>query len=91
MQAIHTTFFGPTQGKNARLRAKCAAKRKFYPWDTSKNISDNHAAAALRMLKALEWDHSELEMTSGCLDDGSYVHTIAYTKNPYNTMRVGTE
>lgn len=54
-QAITTSFRGPTDTKDARIIARCEAKRISVPWDDNLDTGANHAAAALQLMDQLGW------------------------------------
>lgn len=45
-QAITTQYFGPTNTKHSRIRAKCAAGSVVVEWDDSLSPDNNHQHAA---------------------------------------------
>lgn len=56
-QAIETHFVGPTNRHlDPRISARCSAKRMLVPWDAVLTPSENAHAAALILVKKLEWD-----------------------------------
>jgi hypothetical protein len=55
MQAIETKFFGPTNFKSARIRARCQARTIFVAWDHALGIEGNHDAAAKTLAEKLGW------------------------------------
>ena len=55
MQAIVTKYLGPTNFKGARVRATCAARSVIVSWDHAKNPSENHAAVAESLARAVDW------------------------------------
>lgn len=54
-QAIVTTYHGPTNVKGSRIKAKAAAKTKWFHWDHSLNVEQNHTMAAHALAKELDW------------------------------------
>lgn len=76
MQAITTTFHGPTNSRGSRLIAKCDAGRKTYPWDHSLGVEENHRAAARALADHLDWKPEHYgDLISGSTDKG-YVHVF---------------
>lgn len=73
MQAIETRYFSCTNHRPSRIRAKAAAKTRFYPYDHALNLEDNHLAAAHLLATELEWD-SYGAWHSGTLANGDDVH-----------------
>lgn len=55
-QAITTTFRGPTNFRGSRVVVTCEAKRISVPWDHALDSQNNHAAAALELMRVLGWD-----------------------------------
>jgi hypothetical protein len=56
MQAIVTKFHGPGNVRGSRVSARADAGSITVGWNHSKNVGDNHAAAALALLQKLGWD-----------------------------------
>ena len=46
MQAIKTTFCGPTDTRGPRIRASCERGSLYIPWDNALEPEANHVAAA---------------------------------------------
>lgn len=62
-QAITTRFVGPTNSKGSRIIAKCEARMMIVPYDDALDIDENHAAAALKLFRAMGWDqYNDLAM-----------------------------
>lgn len=57
-QAIKTTYYGPTNTKGARVRAKCGAKTLWINWDYGVGVTENHSNAAKSLSKSLGWSQS---------------------------------
>lgn len=55
MQAITTTFKGPTEAQGSRIVARCQARRKTTQCDDELSLDQNHREAALALATALEW------------------------------------
>lgn len=55
-QAIETRFYGPTNHRPARVRAKCAAGVHWHEWDYSQSAALNHRDAAFALAATLGWD-----------------------------------
>lgn len=73
MQAIRTTYHGPTNHRGSRIKATCAAGSVTidYPHELSGQAVHRKAAEAL--VAKMKWDtgyHGQL--LGGCLPDGSY-------------------
>jgi hypothetical protein len=71
LQAITTTYYPPTNTQSARVRVKCRAKTKFFPWIDNLDIAENHKYSASKMAALLKWDNGHL-MFGGGLPDNSY-------------------
>lgn len=54
-QAIVTKWFGPTNSRGSRVKAKAAAGSITVSWDYGLNVADNHAAAARALADKLGW------------------------------------
>jgi hypothetical protein len=54
-QAIETKYFGPTNTRGSKVKARCQAKTIFVPWDHRTGIEENHIAAAKKLAEQLEW------------------------------------
>ena len=68
LQAIVTTFFGPTNHRGSRIRAKAAAGTIWKDYDHALGTEQNHAAAAKALAEKLDWGH---EWHAGGLPDMS--------------------
>jgi len=55
MQAIETTYFGPTNTRGSRVVAKCQAGKVSVSWDYALSVEENHDAAAKALASKLEW------------------------------------
>lgn len=90
MQAITTKYHGPTNSRDARIIARCAACALAFEWVDSANFEQNHRLAAealARKLGRVEAMYGAL--ISGCAVDGSYVHV--WTGVPmYRVIRTRT-
>jgi hypothetical protein len=72
LQAITTKYFGPTNHRESRVRAKCQGKTIFVKWDDSLSGIANHAKAAGELINSLLWWG---EWFAGGLDkDGTRVY-----------------
>ena len=75
LQAIQVTYYGPTNTKGSRWRAKVKAKSKWFSRDYNLDVGDDAARCAESLANELEWlNHSRLE--GGCLHDGSYCFVL---------------
>ena len=78
MQAIETKYISPkyispTNTKGSRIRATCEAKSIIVNWDYDLCIEQNHRQAAKKLTHVLGWN---VELSSGCLKNGNYVHVL---------------
>ena len=83
MQAIQTTYLGPTNHRPSRIKAVCAAGSLISSWDYDHNVEDNHILAAWRLAVKLGWAGKGFErgawakmenIVTGGLRDGSMIH-----------------
>lgn len=58
MQAITTTYHGPTDTRGARITARAEAGSVTVRYDHALNGPDNHEAAAAALLKSLGWEYT---------------------------------
>jgi hypothetical protein len=76
MQAIVTTFHGPTNHRGSRIIAKCDAARRTYSWDYTLGVEANHEHAAIALATELGW-LERLTIRSGALPGQSgYAHVL---------------
>lgn len=54
-QVIETTFFGSTEHRGARIKAKASGGSLTVPWNRALSIEANHTAAARALAERLEW------------------------------------
>jgi hypothetical protein len=55
MQAIITKYFSPTNSKPARIKASCPAGTIYAAFDHGLSDRDNHAVAAMTLVRKLGW------------------------------------
>lgn len=55
MQAIMTTWKGPTNFRGSRIIVSCDAKRIVVPWKSGLGIEENHVAACAALVAQLGW------------------------------------
>jgi len=55
MQAIQTRYIGPSNTRGSYIKAWRQAKSVRVGYDNSRNIENNHAAAAQHLAKVLGW------------------------------------
>jgi len=71
MQAIVTKFFGPTNSRGSRVKAKCQAGSVTLGWDHALNPDGNHDAAAQALASKLGWTSDAYgQLVGGGLPDG---------------------
>ena len=66
-QAITTKFIGPTNHQGARVKAYSQAGSVIVPWDHALNITGNHHAAMLALVRHWGW---EGDWRGGALPNG---------------------
>lgn len=71
LQAITTTFRGPTNHRGARIIAKAQAGRLTLPWDHDLDVQENHERAAKAFVEKFGWFGV---WATGANYDGSRVH-----------------
>ena len=77
MQAILTRFLSPTNFRNARIVAICAAKRVTVPYDHALTCEENQRAAAQALRALLGWSEQYYgAMVTGQLPNGDYCHVF---------------
>jgi hypothetical protein len=77
MQAIITTYHGPTNTRGSRITAKCAAGSVSVGYDHALNIDGNHCAAAQALRAKLGWDKGRHgNLVAGYLPSGGYAHVF---------------
>lgn len=80
MQAIITKYYGPTNTRGSRIKAKAAAGFAWHSWDHELTADENHRAAAEKLCKALGWIPAETNayttLVQGQLPDGTNVFTF---------------
>ncbi len=55
-QAITTKYFGPSNVKGSRVKAKAAAGSIYLEWDHRFNPETNHAMAAKALADKMQWN-----------------------------------
>ena len=69
-QAIETKYLGPTNYRGARVKASAQAGSITLPWDHTKDVADNHIAAAQALAAKYGWE--------GCYAGGAKVDDTGY-------------
>lgn len=54
-QAIITKYIPHSNALGSRVKASCAAKAIYMPWDNELNVEENHTKAAQRLAERLGW------------------------------------
>lgn len=73
MQAIQTRYYGPTNFKGSRIRAKCAARTIWVSLGEIDGNTDPHRYAAQKLRKLLGWDTGHYpDMYGGTFDSDGY-------------------
>lgn len=88
-QAITTSFRGPTDSHDARVIARCEAKRIAVRWDDHLDQAGNHAAAAIELMDQLGWSERD-DLVMGGTREG-YVFVRVPKRTEYKGPRVGSE
>jgi hypothetical protein len=78
MQAITTTYHGPTNTKGSRITARCAGGSKTVWYDHALSLEANHRSAAYDLAHKMGWaSHSAFHtMAHGTTHDGKGVHVF---------------
>ena len=71
LQAVETTFKGPTNNRGSRIIAKAQCGRMTVSWDHALNSDANHAAAAEAFIRARGWDDRKGVWIMGAKADGT--------------------
>lgn len=77
-QAISTKYHGPGNVRGARVSAMCDAGKVTLSWDHSKNVEQNHSAAALALCEKLQWD---VVLQGGGIKGSGFVFVIIKHNN----------
>lgn len=56
MQALVTKYLGPTNYRDARVKATAEAGSVTLSWDHALDVTDNHDAAAMALVRKMGWD-----------------------------------
>ena len=73
MQAILTKYLGPTDHKGARIRARCDAGSITISYPHELSGYDVHAAAAMALVRKLEWQDYGSWVVGGLPDQAGFV------------------
>lgn len=82
MQTIETTYFGPTNHRAARLRAKATGGCvQFTPYEVLEgNYEEVHMAAAAKLARKLGW--APVKLIGGHLKKGGLIWVIVSQHSP---------
>lgn len=84
-QAIVTKFYGPTNAREARVKATADAGSIWWNWDHSADAETNHLLAALALARKLGWYGHWL---GGGLPGGGYVFVTPCDGRPESSFDV---
>ena len=70
-QAIITKYFGPTNTRGSRIRAKASAGSVSVPYDHALNGPENHDVAAVKLAEKYKWLDDGSELVGGGTPDGA--------------------
>jgi hypothetical protein len=70
-QAIVTKYFGPSNSRGSRIKAKAAAGSVTVPYDHGLNADENHDVAAIKLAEKYHWLDNGSELVGGGLADSS--------------------
>lgn len=87
LQAITTTFLGPTPARPARIIAKAQAGRVILPWDHGLDVWENHQRAAKAFVEKFGWFGV---WATGANYDGSRVHVCVSRGTDANAPQQST-
>ena len=76
MQAIQTTFISPTDSLSPRIKVSAGGESVIVPWKSGLTIQENHHLAAKEIAMSLDWLRGGLELVTGWMGEGTYVHTF---------------
>jgi hypothetical protein len=77
LQAIVTKYIPPTNTRDARVKATCAAGSHTIDWNDNLDIDTNHQIAAYAIRAKFNWNN---QLIGGTLRDGQRVWTQIPTK-----------
>lgn len=76
MKAMQTTFISPTDSLSPRIKISCDGESMTYAWQSGLTIQENHHCAAVSFALSRDWLLGGLEVVTGWLSEGTYVHTF---------------
>jgi hypothetical protein len=80
MQAIETRYIGPTDFRGSRIKAVCEAGSLTVAYDDALDSTENHDAAARRLIFRLGWDDAKRGAwyRGATLNSRGYVYVCSY-------------
>ena len=69
---IETKYYGPTNTKGARIRAKCDNATRWFNWNYELTAGENHVKTAIWLADSLNWG---TEVVTGSMN-GNYYHVF---------------
>lgn len=86
-QAIQTRWLAPTDTKPSRVKAFCPAGAIVVAWDYALGVEGNHAAAAMMLVRRLEWipergNYAATWRAGSTLDQRGYVFVAGGSEVP---------
>lgn len=87
MQAISTKFYGPTNYRGSRIRAKADAGTVWVDWKYELGVEENHDRAAWAFARKFGWDEKDYPVYRGSTQEG-YVYVFAV---PYSLTNIGAK
>ena len=76
MKAMQTTFISPTDTLSPRIKVSADGESMTYAWQSGLTIQENHHCAAVSFALSRDWLLGGLEVVTGWLAEGTYVHTF---------------
>lgn len=75
-QAIGTRYFGPSNVRGSRIKARCEAGSLTLSWDSALGVVENHAKVARALANKLDWSKHGRMIGGGSPDGRGYVFTF---------------
>ena len=76
MKAMQTTFISPTDSLSPRIKVSADGESMTFAWKSGLTIQENHHRAAVSFALSRDWLLGGLEVVTGWLAEGTYVHTF---------------
>ena len=84
MHAIVTKYIGPTETKDSRIKATCAAGSitvGYHNVDVARYEAERHQLVAAMLQRKLGWDSDKYgKLVTGQLPNGDYAHVFTEGK-----------